>query len=127
MFDHGKETADILGIGPDDAKDIDKQMKGIHNHTTYDPPISTTQALMESAEKHISGNFTGDVMSWGYHSRLGDKIIKELLFELDTAIADSCYISDLVTENKILIETVQDLERQNEEMENDIAARDLGA
>jgi hypothetical protein len=93
---------------------------GHHCHTKYDPPITTVRALMDSAEEHISGDFTGDAMSWGYHSRLGDKIIKALLFELDAAICDSCYLSELFDENKILKETV-------EELEGDIEARNLGA
>ena len=102
--------------------EIDMNTVGHRKSTKYDPPITTTQALVESAEEHISGDFNGDAMSWGYHSRLGDKIIKALVFELDAAKADSCYISDLVDENKVLIETIQDLTRQNEEMENDIIA-----
>ena len=79
MFDHGKETADILGITPDDAKDIDKQMKSIHNHTKYEPPISTTQALIEIAEKHINSDVSGTADVWMFHSATADKIIGQLL------------------------------------------------
>lgn len=52
--------------------------------------LHTVISVIEIAQKHIESKVPGNTASmWQFHSNVGDKIIRSLLFEVDALIADS--------------------------------------
>ena len=58
--------------------------------------LHTVISVIEIAQKHVNSKVPGNTTSiWQFHSNVGDKIIKSLLFEVDALIADSGHLSSI--------------------------------
>lgn len=76
---------------------------------------ATVMVLIEKAERHVNSDMGGDVGDWMDHSAIADKIMTDLIFEINALIADSIHLTDMQAENKALKETIKELEHDIDE------------